>query len=260
MEEKYAYVTLLSSWDYLLAVLVLNKSLILSNSKYPLVVGVTEDIYDLVSFYLEKENILFKQIPNLEYSNEIKEKWGEDNSVLKTAPKIALFNFLEFDKLVYIDADVIIRKNMDELFLYPDGSLLVADGTILSGLIVYQPNNHNVQAYYSLMQIFNWLDGDLFSEIFFPCRSNNDYRIPDKYSKLITSIDLNDDEFDIEDIKCIQFVYIHKPWKYKKLEDFQNVFYQDFFKNANRDRIFQEYFELLKPYQIKYPELLRGLS
>jgi hypothetical protein len=43
---NYAYITLLSSYDYLDAVLVLNASLKSQDTKYPLVCAVTEDIYD----------------------------------------------------------------------------------------------------------------------------------------------------------------------------------------------------------------------
>ena len=256
MKNNYAYVTLLSSWDYLLAVLVLNKSLIKHQSKYPLVVGVTEDIYDIVSFYLEKENILFKMIPQLEYSDGSKKAWGEDNSVLKTASKIALFSFNEFDKLIYIDADSLLRKNIDELFDYPDGSILVSPTSgIMSGLIVFCPRNHNFQAYYTLLQIFDWLDGDLFAEMFFPAKSNLDYQISDKYSKLIVN-----DMDNIDDVYCAQFVYLYKPWKYLKLEYLINDFSKKIEVNECRRQIFEEYFDILKIYQVKYPELLRGFQ
>jgi hypothetical protein len=68
---KKAFITLLSSVDYLPAVLVLNKSLRLAKSNYELVVAVTEDIIDKVQLPLIEEGIFIEKIPKLSYTKKV---------------------------------------------------------------------------------------------------------------------------------------------------------------------------------------------
>ena len=52
---RYAFCTLLSSKDYLVPVLILNRNLHDINSQYPLIVMVTNNIINDVKNYLDKE-------------------------------------------------------------------------------------------------------------------------------------------------------------------------------------------------------------
>ena len=115
--NKYAFITLLSSNDYLNAVLTLNESLKLVNSKYPLIVAATENLEENIFNTLIKNNIYYKKIPQLILNSE---KLYIKKSMYNTNSKFYIFsNFYEYDKLVYIDADSLFFKNADELFNYP---------------------------------------------------------------------------------------------------------------------------------------------
>jgi alpha-N-acetylglucosamine transferase len=119
------WITLLSSENYLPAVLILNQTMQNVKSKYPLIVGITEDIYsDKIITILHKYNIITEKIEKTSYAKEVVEKYS-NHSVLNTASKIMLFSLDKYEKLIYIDADVYVKENMDELFdNYEDGSIL----------------------------------------------------------------------------------------------------------------------------------------
>lgn len=251
---NYAYITLLSSEDYLPAIIVLNNSLKQTNSKYPLVVAVTENVILAVQKYLEQEQIRFKVIPYITYNDHIQLKL-RSSSILNTASKISILSFYEYDKIIFIDGDTLIYRNMDELFDYPDGSMYDEFGYALSGLMVLVPSNHNLKFYYSLLQLYPMLDGDLFASLLFPFKSNDDYKIPPQYFLNITLENL--DSFKFEDIYAIQFCYKYKPWKYKTVDEYFSNFVKEFpkFTYTNRVKALEDYMnQFLYPLWEKYPE------
>ena len=184
MEEKKAFITLLSSENYLEAVLVLNSSLRENKSKYPLVVAVTENIFipEIIE-PLKKHHIFVEKIPLLEYCSFLQEEYAE-HSVLKTASKIAIFSLKNWDKLVYIDADTCVLKNVDELFDYPDGAMLYykEEQQGFSGLFVFEPKLHQEDEFYpTLIKHHYCFDGDLLGKIWFFVKTSIAHQIPDIY-------------------------------------------------------------------------------
>ena len=258
---NYAYVTLLSSEDYLPAVLILNQNLKNVNSRYPLLVAVTENIYETVKPYLEAENILYKLIPFLEYTKETQDRWMKDwgtKYTLNICSKFLLFKFYEYDKLVYIDSDIIIYQNIDRLFMYPDGALYNDNGRPFIGLFTFIPQNHKADYYYILSNCCGIIESDVLEPLFFPFKSNVDYRIPFEYYVNITYDNL--DDYDFQTIKVYHFCYKYKPWKYNSPEEYLKTFYDGFDEkkpySENRKIIVEDYFDLYYyPLLNKYPEL-----
>ena len=76
-QGRYAYVTLLSTTDYLDAVLVLNKSLQKVNSKYPLLAMVVDTIFtpELEKCFQE-HGIKYHTVPPLQYSQTVQVFWA----------------------------------------------------------------------------------------------------------------------------------------------------------------------------------------
>lgn len=255
---KYAYVTLLSTEDYLPAVLILNQNLKDVNSKYPLLVAVTENIYEQVKPYLDAENILYKIIPFLEYSQATKDCWMKSmgtSYILNIAPKFILFKFYEYDKLVYIDSDILICQNIDRLFTYPDGALYNDNGRPFIGLFVFIPRNHKADYYYVLSNYFESIESDILEPLFFPFKSNPDYRIPFEYYVNITYDNL--DKQNLLAVKVFHFCYKYKPWKFTCPENFIKTFQEEFpnYSQEARTEITKNYFDLyFYPLLNKYPE------
>lgn len=184
MDKNYAYVTLLSSIDYLEGVMVLALSLQKVCSKYPLVVGVTKDIAtEKIINPLKKIGCWVYIINTLQYNKETQNEW-KNHPVLNTASKIALFELNKWDKLVYLDADILVLENIDDLFNKPDGAMLWRDNGNggLSTCFVFMPEHHNEIKYYlSLIENIKTFDGDLLAGFWFTCKSNQEYRINEQY-------------------------------------------------------------------------------
>ena len=255
---NYAYVTLLSSEDYLPAVLILNQNLKDVNSKYPLLVAVTENIIAQVKPYLIKEEIVYVVIPFLEYSKETQEKWMKEQGTaytLNIASKFILFKLYDYDKLVYIDSDILIYENIDELFNYPDGAMYNDNGKPFIGLFTFIPKNHKAEYYFGLSNRYHIIESDVLEELFFPFKSNPDYRIPFKYYVNITYQNL--DTFNLEAMKVFHFCYKYKPWKFLTTEDYINTFVEEFPDHPQfaRTQIVNDYINCyLHPLFEKYPE------
>lgn len=208
---KQGWVTLLSSEDYIEGVLVLNESLKRVGSKYPLLVAVTEDIYDKYHNKLCNAGMLPAKVNKLVYSNktleDVEKKWPNQKQVLNTASKLNIFDFTDWEKLVYIDADVLVLKNMDDLFSYRDCSMVkyANDQMGFTGLFVIEPSHHYKQFYFTLMENESCFDGDLFGHLWLPFVSyNKEYQIPECY------LGYPHEDYDI--IKSVHFCNSPKPW------------------------------------------------
>lgn len=89
---------------------------------------------------------------------------------------------------MYIDADGLILENIDDIFKnYIDGAILWSwDDNLhnyigMSSMFLFSPKNHNYLLYKIIIENYNGLDGDLFDSIFFTCKTNEKYRIPEEY-------------------------------------------------------------------------------
>ena len=105
------YITLMTNEKFLPTVIRCNQSLKYYKSKYPFIVMVPESDQYLQK-QLIKHNILYKPIHI--------DKFQENNILLPyndTINKFQIFNFIEYDYLCFIDADVIFfGGNIDEEF------------------------------------------------------------------------------------------------------------------------------------------------
>lgn len=209
---KQGYITLLSTENYLEGVLVLAVSLRQAHSQYPLIVAITENLSknDYVIQSLKKFNCLIEILPLLEYSNVVKKDY-ENHSVLNTASKIGIFRLTNWDKLVYIDADVMVIKNLDFVFNFPDGSMLYTPLSIpkfgTTSLFVFEPKNHQeVEFLEHLICYANCFDGDLLGKLWFHVPQDPRYQIPFETLKDYSF------PFDDTNVCAIHFVNQPKPW------------------------------------------------
>lgn len=166
----FAYVTLLSDDSYINGVVVLDQSLKLVGSKYLLYCIVTpnvspENIEVLKRLDIQiilREPILCPQQENtFEQSGDpsLESRWH------KAMTKLSIFELEQFSKIVFIDADIIVKQNIDELFSKPhmsacwDGGLDLDragfSGSFNSGLMVVEPSE---KLYLEIIQSLNNLD------------------------------------------------------------------------------------------------------
>lgn len=122
--KKYTYITLLTTDSYLPGVFILNQCLAKVKSKYPLLVLITDDISKVARKQLDLAHIKYMEVNKLQTPDHI----YEHNKQLSPAmadrwkycnTKYELFNLTEFDKIIFLDADLLILKNLDHCFELP---------------------------------------------------------------------------------------------------------------------------------------------
>ncbi|KAI0651700.1 glycosyltransferase family 8 protein [Trametes meyenii] len=110
-----AYLTLLTTKDYLPGVLVLHKSLADAGSKYPLVVMATPALPAEVRDVVMRRGIGIKDVDPLYPKEGEHELALHDARFAETWTKLRVFELVEYDRLVVLDADMVVRRNLDEL-------------------------------------------------------------------------------------------------------------------------------------------------
>jgi hypothetical protein len=85
MNNNYAYITLLSSEEYIFGTVILNKSLQKVKSKYPLIVCLTNNLSNNIKIIniLNEEKINYFIVKKLQYNNDFLEE-----TIPNTASKI----------------------------------------------------------------------------------------------------------------------------------------------------------------------------
>lgn len=212
--KRYAWVTLLSSENYLKGVQVLAYSLQSVRSKYKLLVAVTENILNesLIKKISYLSNVEYVSIPYLKYGQETESQY-KNKPVLNTASKLALLRLDYWDKLIYLDADILVIENMDNLFdQYSDTSMVKypEDDYGFSALFVIEPWYHSEKEYQYLKTIILHhvsFDGDVFGTLWSAPKHDYHYQIPKEY------LWNYDTKYNIpSNIKAIHYQNEDKPW------------------------------------------------
>lgn len=113
VEKMKAFVSCLSTDNYLNGILVLYQSLMDTNTKYPFYCLVSDQVSEETRNSLEKVgvHVIVREAVSVSgITNRPMEGWDY------TYFKFRLFELTEFEKLVYLDADMIVMRNIDALF------------------------------------------------------------------------------------------------------------------------------------------------
>ncbi|RDB29377.1 Galactinol synthase 2 [Hypsizygus marmoreus] len=115
MTLKAAYVTLLTKTSYLPGTLVLDHGLRSVQSRYPLVVMVTPSLPKGARDVLERRGIKIREVDTLKPEEGAHKLAAHDERFADTWTKLRGFELIEYDRIVLLDCDMIVMKNMDEL-------------------------------------------------------------------------------------------------------------------------------------------------
>lgn len=132
MNSNYAYITISTGKSYLLGIMAMYLSLKQTGTKIPLYAMLPRDL-------VKEEEKLCEQLKEnginiIEYNNSISipqqlidnnENHG-DRRFSHTFDKLLVFEQTQFDKIVYLDADIYILHNLDHLFQLPHMSAMIA--------------------------------------------------------------------------------------------------------------------------------------
>lgn len=162
------YVCVLSTNSYVEGLLILNENLKMLNSKYSLFCLINETISKDVIKKIEENNIEYKIVPKImgEYIDANNPQW------FHSFDKINIFNLVEYQKIIYLDLDLLILKNIDNLFSKKSISM-VSDhpfsNDFNSGVMVVKPNKED---YWNMLKMIDKNpkkykgDQDLINEYF----------------------------------------------------------------------------------------------
>ncbi|MEF2976439.1 glycosyltransferase family 8 protein [Subtercola sp. YIM 133946] len=110
-----AWATLLTQPNYVVGVRTLRASLAASGSDMPLVVMVTEEIDEQTRRLLEDDGCLLRDVPPLRPAGGSAASYANPRFA-EVWTKLAVWGLTEFDRVVFLDADMLVIQNMDELF------------------------------------------------------------------------------------------------------------------------------------------------
>ncbi|WP_305001766.1 glycosyltransferase family 8 protein [Salinibacterium soli] len=119
-----AWVTLLTQPEYVVGVRALRASLEASGSSIPLVVMVTEAISEQTRRLLSDEGCMLRDVAPLRPAGGSVDSYANARFA-EVWTKLAVWGLTEFDRVVFLDADMLVIRNMDELF-----SLDLAEGSM----------------------------------------------------------------------------------------------------------------------------------
>ena len=150
-----SYITLLTDDSYVYGVVLLLESLKKVKSKYPLIVLVTKNVSQATQEILRQLYINFIIIDNIDIPENIKNHNDSINPIMSSIwincfAKFKIFDLIEFKKIVFLDADIMVLKNIDHLFTLPHMTAAL-DGEYFdlwpnwphfnSGCLVIEPNH-----------------------------------------------------------------------------------------------------------------------
>lgn len=259
---NYSYVSLLTNESYIYGIILLYQSLLKVSSKYPLYVLVTKNVSMASREILNQLNISYEVIDIIPMQKDLFQHNYDINSRFAATwkncfTKFYIFNLTKFDKIVFLDADVQVLKNIDHLFEKPHMTAAI-DGEYFSlwndkhfnaGCMVIEPSENIYQDLLSMVKILEVknlpsqciADQEILNIYFNEWPEKRELHL-NKYYNVFSPYIM---EEQVKDIKQNAY-FIHfigrKPWSfwvYNPEEHYSEYFYTE------AKRIIQEYVNTL---------------
>ncbi|KAL3636348.1 Galactinol synthase 1 [Castilleja foliolosa] len=248
------YVTFLAgNGDYVKGVIGLAKGLRKVKSAYPLVVAILPDVPEEHREMLTSQGCIVKEIVPI-YPPENQIEFAMAYYVINYS-KLRIWNFEEYSKMVYLDADIQVYENIDHLLDMPDGYFYAVMDCFCektwshspqfsvgycqqcpdkvkwpahmgsppplyfnAGMFVYEPNK---TTYENLLQTLRITPPTPFAEQdFLNMFFNNVYKpIPLDYNLVLAMLWRHPENVDLDKVKVVHYCAAgSKPWRYTGLE------------------------------------------
>lgn len=279
---NYAYVSVLTTESYLIGILGVSECLKRVNSQFPFYVLITDNISHEIEALLNHRGINTIRRHSISVPEIIKQK--NDTGVFShwtyTFDKLSIFELTQFDKIVYLDSDIYIRKNIDLLFkkkhmsTTPNrkfGPNITPPPELISGLLVIEPKEGLLTSFQEILSSIadkrnSVGDQDILQEYYTDWKNQSELHLDLKYNTFFTYLDyyISHCNYKLDDIFVFHFLLSKKPWDFslenmneyiKYLNDRVDFLYnkygtQDLLDciksgNTNKEFIVKEYLELL---------------
>lgn len=223
--ENNCYMSLMTDIRFLPCIIKCHQGLEYVKSKYPYIVLIPED-NPYMEEQVQKYNIKYKKI-KIDVFQNTKDYYDE------TINKFQILTYTEYDKICFLDGDLIVIKNIDNEFLK-------------------LTNEYNVLKYYSTN---NGITGEIFitrtnKELYNIIKSvHSFYTNDEEILNLQNKKDINKNSYNIlynffmnsknNELICDSILHFGgriKPWE-KQIEGFTEV--KKFFHNTNKEDFFK---------------------
>ncbi|KAH7574567.1 hypothetical protein JRO89_XS03G0313600 [Xanthoceras sorbifolium] len=205
--QREAYVTILhSSEAYVCGAIALAQSIIQNNSTRDLVLLYDKSISSKSLRGLRAAGWKTKWISRIRSPFAKKGAYNEWNY-----SKLRVWQLIEYDKVIFIDADLLILENIDRFFVFPELSAAANDKTLFnSGLMVVEPSDckfEDMMLKSFKIASYNGGDQGFLNEIFTWW-----HRLPKKLNTLKVFNKPGDDKHELPDgVYAIHYLGL-KPW------------------------------------------------
>lgn len=267
---SYAYVTLLLNSGYLPGTLALGKSLKNTGSTVPIVLLYSKNAVKPEIVRLLHDSGLFERFINIDDDLiETRNRYELDNLLHRseldtTLTKLNCWRMTDYDKLVYLDSDTIVIRNIDDLFTrdVTETQIFAAPDCgwpdcFNSGVFLLKPNLHtfeDISKFAENVDSFDGSDQGLLNE-FFHLSGPSQYswnRIPFTYNCTLSS------NYEYapamvrfhNDIHVLHFIGSLKPWNDRFTSGKQSSFALDFFSNGDKNTIHDLWWNVFDSLQI----------
>ncbi|KAL7090530.1 hypothetical protein ACP275_12G046600 [Erythranthe tilingii] len=186
--QREAYATILhSANDYVCGAIAAAQSIRMSGSTRDLVILVDESIGDHHRRGLQSSGWKVRTIKRIRNPKAEKDAYNEWNY-----SKFRLWQLTDYNKIIFVDADLLILRNIDFLFKMPQISATGNNGTLFnSGVMVIEPSNCTFKLlmdHVDEIESYNGGDQGYLNEIF-----TYWHRIP-KHMNFLKNFWIGDDE------------------------------------------------------------------
>lgn len=244
----------MSTENYLKGVLALFKSIQKTNSicnQY--VVIINENISKVSEECLRKNHIQVIRKTSITIPTYILEKNKDSTSPNwnYTFDKFYIYDLIEFEKIIYLDSDMLVNKNIEELFDMPHMSATIAGKSykgnehwtkLNSGIMVVEPKEGIREDLTRLMiksSNFRGPMGDQdIIEKYYNWEQHKKLHLNEKYNVFANYVDFYIERlgYSFEDLAVIHFIGKQKPWMMGEEQK------KEYISNCNKEQ---------KKYQIK---------
>lgn len=249
---KSGYATILSSENFVPGVKALFRG-IRKFSEKDFLVFVSENICDETRKKLENLGMLVISEKEPMFSEGVISKKQASDRWNRTLFKFVIFKEHGYDKLVYIDSDMLVRQNIDELFDKPEWSAVsdrdffpeYSRGGLNAGIMVVCPSD---ETYYKLLEnvpvvaqkqdVFG--DQDVINEYLKGWEEDKTLHLDRKYNTCFYS------KCGKREPKAVHFIFEDKPWMWSFLKVILRMTKWVITGNINRIGFFSEYRILFK--------------
>lgn len=132
MKKMKAYVTLLSNESYFEGVLILHRSLKAVQARFPLYCVLSMSVEDEVEKKLEREGIPCIRLSRTAVDGIVNSEKRGFSHWNYTFDKLLVWGLIQFEKIVFLDCDMLIVRNIDHLFECEPFSAVIA-GSLYPG-------------------------------------------------------------------------------------------------------------------------------